>query len=210
MRKAIVPSLALALILGTAFAATGRSGSEVDASSSPSGFVRWDLPQFQANYVIAGGEDVSTDEATGDTLTVTGTGQAEPAEHEAAGGGTFVHRHADGSFAAKGIYRVIGFVSWTPLSGGTFAGTGLVDAIGNGTGAVPNESEEGSGILVLRVQFVRLRNGEPVGSVNGRLRINCHLPGTTVFVPEGVVVRIPSFDLVFRPTSGVTLFHLLR
>jgi hypothetical protein len=209
-KKVLIPSVALAFVVGTAFVAAGRSGSDTAAVSQTRRFVRWDLPQFQANYVVMGGEDVSTDAATGDTATLTGSGQAEPFEHEAAGGGTFVHRHADGSIAASGIYRVTGFVRWTPLFGGTLEGTGLVDTIGNGTGAIPDESEEHSGVLVMRVQFVVLKDGEPTGSVNGRLRINCHLPGTTVFVPEGIVVRIPSFDLVFRPTSGNTLFHTLR
>jgi hypothetical protein len=36
------------------------------------------------------------------------------------------------------------------------------------------------------------------------------LPGTFVDVPEGIRIRIPTFDLVFEPTSGVTLFHRLR
>jgi hypothetical protein len=196
--------------VGTAFVAAGRSGSDALAGSQARRFVRWDFPQFLANYVVMGGEVVSTDEATGDTITLTGSGQAEPFEDEAAGGGTFVHRHDDGSIAASGIFRVIHFIRWTPLFGGSLAGTGLVDAIGNGTGAIPDESEEHSGILVMKVQFVALKDGQPTGSVNGRLRINCHLPGTTVFVPEGVVVRVPSFDLVFRPTSGVTLFHMLH
>jgi hypothetical protein len=208
--KVLIPSVALAFIVGTAFVASGRAGSDAATGSQTRRFVRWDFPQFQANYVVSGGEVVSTDDATGDTATLTGSGQAEPFEAEAAGGGTFVHRHADGSIAASGIYRVIRFIRWTPLFGGTFEGTGLVDTIGNGTGAIPDESEEHSGILVMKVQFVPLKDGEPIGSVNGRLRINCDLPGTTVFVPEGVVVRIPSFDLVFRPTSGVTLFHTLR
>ena len=203
IKKVTLSLLAVVILLGTAFAATGSSGE----SGSSSGFVRWDLPQFQGNLVIAGGKDVSTDAATGDTITLTGSGQAEPGESEAAGGGTFVHRHDDGTLAARGAYRVTGFISWQPLSGGSLAGTGLIDAIGNGTGAVPNESEEHSGILKLRVEFIQIKKGQPVGSVPGVLRINCHLPGTTVFVPEGVEVRVPSFKLDFTPTSGVTLFH---
>jgi hypothetical protein len=201
--------LAVGVVAATAFAATGHS-VEQRTSSSSGGWVRWDIPQFQGNFVLAGGKDVSTDATTGDTATLTGSGEAEPAESEASGGGTFVHRHQDGTVAARGAYHVTGFISWRPLSGGSLSGTGLVDAIGNGTGVSPNESEEHSGVLRLSVEFVVIKKGQPVGSVHGVLKINCHLPGTTVFVEEGVEVLIPSFNLDFTPTSGVTLFHLLR
>ena len=208
-KKLMITLLAAIVVALTAFAATAGSPDQPTASS-PGGWVRWDIPQFQGNFVLAGGKDVSTDATTGDTVTLSGSGQVEPGESEAAGGGTFVHRSKDGTVMARGAYHVTGFISWQPISGGSLSGTGLVDAIGNGTGATPNESEEHSGVLKLSVQFVPIKKGQPVGSVHGILRVNCHLPGSTVFVREGIRVRVPKFGLDFRPTSGNTLFHVLK
>ena len=60
--------------------------------------VRWDLVQIVQGTAVAGGVDVARDGATGDTFTLTGSGDAEPAEGAANGGGTIVHH-----FAATGI-----------------------------------------------------------------------------------------------------------
>ena len=48
--------------------------------------VRWDLVLIQHGTALAGGADVAKHAATGDTFTLTGSGDAEPAEREAAGG----------------------------------------------------------------------------------------------------------------------------
>jgi hypothetical protein len=173
-------------------------------------FVRWDLPQFVGGVIVVGGSDVSTDAETGDTLKLTGSGHAEPLEHEAAGGGTFVHKNGGGKTLARGAYYVTDFKSWKRLAGGSLDETGLIDGIGNGPGANPNEHEPTSGVLRLKVHFVPVVDGEPQPGVDGVLRINCSLPGTVEPVREGVRVMVPSFDLDFRPTSGVTLFHALR
>ncbi len=105
---------------------------------------------------------------------------------------------------------MIDFISWKRLTGGSLSGTPLIDGIGNGTGGHPNQREETSGVLVLRVRFIPVVSGTPQPGVNGVLIINCHLPGTTVFVQEGVQVKVPSFNLNFTQTSGFTLFHALR
>lgn len=217
MRRATIGLVVLALVVGTALVASGRTGplasrtlTEGDSDGQPNAFVRWDLVQFPGGIVAAGGTDISTDAATGETVELTGSGQAEPGEGEAAGGGTFVHKDAAGATLAEGGYYVIDFVSWRRLAGGSLDPTGLIDGIGNGPGASPNEHEPTSGVLKLRVHFVPVVNGTPQPGVNGLLIINCHLPGTFEFVPEGVQVKIPSFDLNFKPTSGFTLFHRLR
>jgi hypothetical protein len=165
--------VAFGLALGTTLAATGatKSGSEPETQL----FIRWDVIQFQANLALAGGSDISTDMASGDTIKLTGSGHVEPREEEAAGGGTFVHRHDDGSLVGRGIYQVTGFLSWHRITGGSYAGTGLSDGIGNGTGAYPDENEETSGVLMLRVRFQRVTSGGPE-TARGVLTIYCHLP----------------------------------
>src|SRR5437870_10728529 len=72
--------------------------------------VRWDLPQFAGpggSQIFAGGTDEGRDSASGDLVRLTGSGQAEPGQHEAAGGGTVVHLASDGSTARDhGFYLV--------------------------------------------------------------------------------------------------------
>src|SRR5882762_3391440 len=53
--------------------------------------VRWDLIQIVQGTALPGGADVGINAPTGDTFTVTGSGDAEPAEADAAGGGIIVH-----------------------------------------------------------------------------------------------------------------------
>src|SRR5216684_5579020 len=59
--------------------------------------LRWDLVQIVQGTVLAGGTDVGRDAATGDTVSLTGSGEARPHKHRATGGGTFLHKHANGS-----------------------------------------------------------------------------------------------------------------
>ena len=48
--------------------------------------VRWDLVQIAQGVVLPGGTDAGRDAGTGDTILMTGSGDAEPAEGNAAGG----------------------------------------------------------------------------------------------------------------------------
>jgi hypothetical protein len=218
--------LLLGLVLGILIAATS-------ATSSPSGddgdnqgqqengghhsrFVRWDLVLIANGVAVAGGTDVATDAATKDTIALTGSGQAEPREEEASGGGTFVHKRADGSLIAKGAYVVTGFVSWQRLRGGNFAKTGLVDGIGNGPGSSEDEGEPSSGILTIDVRFAP-DGTAPSAGIDGVLSVHCNLPDTIGGDFEGVTVEVPSLSLDFTAAAnadpnahGVTLFHLLR
>jgi len=210
MRRAAIALLSLSLVAGASLAATAGGARDDAASGEDHLFVRWDLVEFVGGIILAGGSDVSTDAETGDTVKLTGSGQAEPLEHEAAGGGTFVHKNEEGKTLARGAYYVTDFKSWKRLAGGSLDETGLIDGIGNGPGANPNEHEPTSGVLRLKVRFVPVVDGEPQPGVDGILRINCNLPGTVEPVREGVRVMVPSLDLDFRPTSGFTLFHALR
>jgi hypothetical protein len=61
-------------------------------------------------------------------MSLTGSGEARPHKRRASGGGTFVHKHANGSEVAHGVYVVTAFDSFAN-GGGTLVGTGLTDGI---------------------------------------------------------------------------------
>ena len=158
--------------------------------------LRWDLPMITSGVVVPGGTDVARDAATGDTINLTGSGQAEPKDHSAAGGGTFVHRHANGSEVAHGVYFVRGFRSFENADG-TLVGTGLTDGIGE-------LDETIGGVLSLDVRLLPSSGG----SVDGVLGVHCHLPGSTDnSIKEGVTLSVAS--LSFVQGTGATLFHVL-
>ena len=222
MRRSSFMFLTLGLLLGVLVAATSATGTgsrragreHANGGKADHAFVRWDLLQAVNGVATPGGMDVATDATTKDMVTLTGSGQAEPGEGEAAGGGTFVHQHADGTVVAKGSYFVTGFVSWERLLGGDFSQTGLVDGIGNGTGATPNELEPSSGILTLDVRLVP-DGTAPSAGIDAVLSVHCHLPGTLTPTFEGVTLAVGSLNFTAEantdPTAhGITVFHRLR
>ena len=153
--------------------------------------VRWDLAQIRQGTVLAGGADVAKDAATGDTFTLTCSGDAEPAEADAAGGGTIVHHFAATNTDATGVYVVTAFISWQP-GGGQFP---LADGIGH-------VAETSAGVLKMMIRIFRSTGGFS----DATLTVNCHLPGATIDVPEGVELQVGRFDAL--PNGGVTLFHV--
>ena len=157
--------------------------------------VRWDLIQFVQNTAIAG-TNVGRDTASGDTVSLTGSGDAEPAEKVAAGGGTFVHRHANGTEVLHGVYVVTGFMDWQP-AGGTLAGLGLTDGIGH-------IDETSGGILTLAVRLFPSGGGHE----DGVLIVNCNLPGVAFDIEEGIGLDIGGFHFV--QAGGFTLFHVQK
>jgi hypothetical protein len=66
--------------------------------------VRWDLVQIVQGVVLAGGTDTGLDSTSGLVTRLTGSGQAEPARRQAAGGGTFVTLKSDGTELIHGVY----------------------------------------------------------------------------------------------------------
>ena len=155
------------------------------------GKLRWDLISVGAGVIVPTGTDVSTDAATRDTVRVTGSGFAWPDEGKASGGGTLVHRAADGSEVFHGLYVVTGFKSFSN-GGGSLVGTGLMDAIGR-------LAETTGGVLALNIRVA----GTPVSGV---LEIHCALPGGRPDM-EGIRLVVAQFGLDFKQTSGATLFH---
>jgi len=159
--------------------------------------VRWDLVQVKDGVIIAG-SDVGKDAATSDTITMTGTGQAEPPEGEAAGGGTFVHRNSSGATLAQGVYVVTGFNSWDNR-GGSLAGFPVKDGLGE-------KNEVSGGILAINVRLF------PEGGVShdGLMTVNCKLPGSTGAITEGITLDISGTPFHFKQSKGETLLHVLE
>jgi hypothetical protein len=200
-------------ILGTIVALAALSVGAVapaaysnDDGNSSGRVVRWDLVQFVSGVVLAGGSTVSVDEDTGETLTLTGSGHAEPQQEEAFGGGTFTHERASDT-DLTGAYYVTDFISWKRAAG-SFEETGFTDGIGNPDGAT-------SGRLKFSVAFVPEINGEPGPTIKGKLIIDCALPGAPANLVEGVRIKIGALGLdlvqhVDPDTRGFTLFHIIR
>ena len=159
--------------------------------------LRWDLVDPTSGVVVAGA-DVARDAATGDKITLTGSGQAEPEEGRAAGGGTFRHAHANGSEVAHGVYFVTKFNSFEN-AGGSLVGVGLTDGIGNIQATT-------AGVLSLNVTL-RPASG---GSLDAVLEVHCNLPGANRAITEGVRLAIGPFHFVQFGEGSFTLFHVLE
>ncbi len=159
--------------------------------------VRWDLVQVVGGVVLVGGTNDSRDSATKDVVHLTGSGQAEPATGEAAGGGTFVHQHSDGTEFAHGVYLVTGFNSFRN-AGGSLA---LVPGLKDGVGEI---GETTAGILSLKVRLVP-SSGD---SHDGVLTVDCNLPSAGFPIEEGITLSVGPFH--FTQHGGFTVFHVLR
>jgi hypothetical protein len=132
---------------------------------------------------------------TGDTIVLTGSGQFKPGLGDAAGGGTFIHRHANGTEVAHGVWVVTGFVSWAPAGG-------FLPPVTDGVGEA---SEASAGIVVLHVH---LTSSTSVSHF-GQLSINCQLPGSSnPLIEEGIVLTVETH--VFTQDGGATVFHVLE
>ncbi|HEX4841860.1 MAG TPA: hypothetical protein VFV60_06800 [bacterium] len=157
--------------------------------------VRFDLVSVVQGVVLTGGEDVGRDTATGDTVRLTGSGGFKPATNDAAGGGTFVHQHPNGTEVAHGVWVVTGFVSWEPAGG--FLPPSLTDGIGE-------VSEASAGVVTIHVEL-RPSSGGPLPAT---LSVHCALPGAAFPIEEGITLNVASF--VFEQHGGQTLFHILQ
>jgi len=190
MNRPNFTSLGIGLVLGVLIAATGAGAGGSGALGHTH---RYDLVQIVQNTVLAGGSDQATDATTHDTVTLTGSGQFKPGARDATGGGTFVHRHANGSEVAHGVWVATGFVSWQNL-GGSLAGTGLSNGIAH-------NGDETGGIVTLTIRLLPA-GGSPV---NGVLEVHCDLPGASPPPEEGVVLKVGPFN--FTQSGGFTVFN---
>jgi hypothetical protein len=197
MKRSRIALVLLGLVLGGLLAATSAVGDHPRAK-----IVRWDLVEIANGTAVAGGVNVAT-AATGESLSITGSGDVRPRSHKAFGGGTYVFEDADGNEVESGSYRVTEFVSFRRLRGGNFAATGLIDGIGD-------PAEASSGIMTVKVRALA-EGAPPEQGVDALLEVHCHLPETVEDTFEGV--RITVDGQVFEPDPdrhGVTLFHVMR
>jgi hypothetical protein len=200
MRRSRIALVLLGLVLGALVAATSAFGDHPRAK-----IVRWDLVEIANGTAVAGGETVATEAATGESITLTGSGHVRPRSRAAFGGGTFVHEDADGNELASGSYHVTRFVSFKRLRGGNFAATGLIDGIGD-----PDEAS--SGIMTVKIRLMP----DPATSTttdvtDAVLEVHCHLPQTVQETFEGIRLTIGSRSFEPDPDRhGVTLFHVMR
>jgi len=196
-----VLGLVLALTLGVAMMAPGPA---LGGNALGHEKVRWDLIQLggtgSTTTALPGGTDVGLDAVTGDTVEVTGSGIVRPDSGDVTGGGTFVHKHSDGSVFARGFYVVTDFVSWEQRAG-TFP------APNDGVGHL---SEASAGVLVLDI--LAFADGGPAGGIPGVLTIHCHFPDTPQADEEGIELTATVGGTTFHFTQhgGVTLFHVFR
>ena len=161
--------------------------------------VRFDLVQIVQGTALAGGKDVGLDGPTGDTVELTGSGEFTPGAGNAAGGGTFVHKHSNGTEVAHGVWVVAGFASWRP------GGGSLPSVLTDGIGEI---AETSAGIVALHVQLVP-EGGE--SALNAILEVHCHLPGASFDTEEGIRLIVGPFVFDQDPVlHGVTLFHILQ
>ncbi len=158
--------------------------------------LRWDLVQIIQGTVLVGGLVRARDAATGDVVTLSGSGEARPDDRTAAGGGTFVHHHADGS-EVHGVYVVTAFNSFKN-GHGSLAPTPLQDGIGH-------KNQTDSGILSLGIKAFPATGG----SIEAKLGVECALPGDTSGAVEGITLDILTFDFRQVPEGGFTVFHVL-
>src|SRR5262249_34302828 len=127
------PGLASTLTF-TAVRASYQPGAAASATITDTitDTVRWDLIKIVQGTVLAGGKDVGQDVVSHATITMSGSGSAQPGKNDATGGGTFVfkrrgdRKHDDGrgddrerehggsnrSREIRGIYVVTEFMKW--------------------------------------------------------------------------------------------------
>jgi hypothetical protein len=162
------------------------------------GLLRWDLVQLIQGTALAGGMVRARDAATGDVVTLTGSGEARPDDRTAAGGGTFLHKHADGSEVAHGIYVVTAFKSFKN-GHGSLTPAPLQDGIGH-------KNQTDSGILSLGIKAFAVG---AAGPIDAKLGVECALPNDTSGAVEGITLDVLTFHFKQVEEGGFTLFHVL-
>jgi hypothetical protein len=132
--------------------------------------------------------------ANGDTVTIDAAGSFRVAGHKASGGGTFVHKAANGTVLATGTFEVERLASFHPFGCGVAEGQPLP----------PNFC---GGRVVMPVEIVAHPASGGTVELDGVLTITC-LVGDRV--PPGAEevdeLNIPGVNDFDRPVSGENLF----
>lgn len=198
--RGIKLALIAVLLAITGLAATAPAANKGARS------LRWDIVDVRlaAKQVIPTGSATSKDAATGDTITITGSGHFTPSNRRAAGGGTFAHKKADGSVVAQGFYRVTKFRSFRAGGGKAPPLTGNI-ATGQGSPL--------DGTLRFNVQVVPEVDGKPQAAQAGVLSVYCFFPKNKIGLThedEGFTLNVGSFQFRQVHDGGFTVFHRLR
>jgi hypothetical protein len=183
----------LAVVLGGPAAAIGAPSGNAFGHT-----IRFDVVQFVQGTVFTGGTALSRDATTGDTVLLTASGQAKPGKGDAAGGGTFEHRHSNGVLVARGVWIANSAASWNHVDG-TLVGAGLADGIG-----VIDDTAAGN--LVLNVTLMPEAGGSP----SAVLTVHCTLVGSPPTQQEGVTLDVGSLHFTPVHEEGFTVFHVLN
>ncbi|MDP9222579.1 MAG: hypothetical protein M3P18_01745 [Actinomycetota bacterium] len=159
--------------------------------------VRWDIARYVFAYrsLVVGGH-ATWRSSSGASITLTGSGQAEARQGEAAGGGLWTRKNAAGKQVGSGAYVVTGFQEWRSAGG---------DLLANVSDAIGDPREGRSGVLKLRVRL---------GNHRGRLVLSSDAAAGGP-VSKGFLVfhtasggRIKYHERT-RP-KGQVLFHVIR
>jgi hypothetical protein len=173
----IACTLAIALLIGESSAQP-----QLPEPNEPHNLVRWDIAKCHSPScaaLVIGGHAVWRS-ASGATINFSGSGEAEPREGEAAGGGTWTRMDAKGRVVGRGAYRVTRFISWRGFGG----------VLGNVVDAVGHRRDYRVGILKLHINLL--------GKGRGRLVIS------------SVIGQEPRGHLFLRTVSGRTITYRER
>lgn len=130
----------------------------------------------------------------GDEITITGTGTFSFFSRQVTGGGTIVHRDADGNLIGQGTWKAIELFGYHAYGSATTQG-------------LPAEFEGGRATFLVHL----FPEGAPAGAfLPGFLSVDCTLGDR---IPsqafEGISLRVPGHATFSEPVSGATLFHRL-
>jgi hypothetical protein len=189
----VVVSLMAVPVLAGQSSAPARAKKEANEVSA---LMRWDIAKCHSvscGALVGGGHAVWRSES-GATFHFSGTGEAEPREQEAAGGGTWTRRNSSGHLVGRGTYKVTRFIDWHGFGG----------TLGNVLDAVGHRRDYRVGILKLHID---LR-----AKVGGRLVISSFLRPASrrgyllLHTASGRTIR---YRERIRP-GGQPLFHRMR
>lgn len=197
-----VPVLSL-MVLGSVLLVSAGSSAATRTPTRPhaGAWVRWDIARYVRREHALVPEGRSTWRArSGATITITGTGQAQPDAHVASGGGLWVRRSAGGRVIGHGTYAVLGVRHWQSAGGSLVA---------NVTDTIANAVDGRNGLLVLDVRL------DGAGGGGGVLTLSsaAALPPTHVAAGSLEFHSRSGAEIRYRESTtpgGQVLVHLLR
>jgi hypothetical protein len=195
-----VAAAAVACVLVPLGVVSALAATLTQGSVSPTRLVRFDVARFvPAEKAIAPGGLLRWNGPNGQTLWLTGTGQALVGTSRASGGGLWTWKSKTGTVVARGTYRVTGLVGWHS-AGGTLEA--------NVTDTIANPADGRNGDLRLDASFTGTR------SIKGivKLASDAALPLSGKVTPGVITLATPSGSIHFSETTrpaGQLIFHAI-